>query len=797
MRKSTKRCTAFLLVLLLIGTLFMPVAGAVPVSSGKNPVIYFEVPESWGEVTEETPMYAHIWVNDGEEYSAWQTKAERMKYVENRTFCFELVRTPLAEGSPYWNMVIFSMYGGQQTYDLTVSQWISGATAYVTGETIENPVDSNRISRIARWKQSGMGGPHLVITSTGNIVGDTLLPGETTDDVLNAWTKNYPVLATDEKVAELKTALEELEINRPALPEYSYIANEDDRTATLVTYNGKETDVTLPSYMDGYKVTSIADTLFKRAAAEIKRVNIPATIQKVAPRTFLPCGSLTEITVAENSGYLSCVDGILFDKAQQTLICYPAAKGIGAYPAPYIYYNVPESVTKIYDGAFYRASHDNMVVDCGENVMEFGDLFSDDYAYPERPDYEYCRKEIDGQILIGSNSAADQAAASYKMTYARRTGDYAITKDGTLLRYYGSDADVTLPAEVKAIFGTAFIGGSQIKSIELGPYLTAVNADAFSNCPELSDFHLSMFNQAFTVTDGILYNIDQDILVACPRTTDVTLDLSLMNIRRISDYAFQNSKIQGFIGGSIQSIGVSAFSGCKSLKNVNLRYLYSLIEPYAFADCSALTQVTLPQTCLIKSHAFYGCGSLSGLDLRGANLQPNALDGCQNLKKVWILKEHVTAQDVSNLPALEAIVFKTGTKVIEDYAFSGFSSLKSVAIPPTVTSMGFSTFSGSTGLTIFGAEGSYAQAYANELKLPFTAVDASYFDAISFIKLGDIDGDGEIKTNDAIILQKYLSKIVTLTQDQMDAADTDKNGRLELNDVLKIQKYLAKIIDEI
>lgn len=798
MRKSAKLSACLLSVLLLFSAFFTPMIGAAAVPAGTNPVIYFEMPESWGKVTETTHIFAHFWVNGGEEYAAWQTRLEKMQLVEGRTFRFELTHSPYEEDSPYWDMVIFSMYNGPQTYDLTVSQFISGATAYVTGETIENPIDSNKISQIARWKQSNVGGPHLTITSTGKIVGDALLPGETTDDVLKAWTKNYPSLATEDKVAELKKAFEELEINRPALPEYDYIANEADRTATLVSYNGEETDITLPSLIGGYQVTDLADTLFTHSSAEIKRVNIPATIQKVAPRTFLPCGSLTEIAVAENSGYLSSLDGILFDKEQQTLICYPPAKGAASALTPYTYYTVPASVTRIYDGAFYRSSHDNMVVDCGENVTEFGDIFYNYYSYPPQLRYQPPRLLLNGQILIGSNDAAKQAADTYRnMAYAQHDGDYAITQNGILIRYYGNETAVTLPAGVKHIFGSAFFDCPQIESVKIGPYTESIQAEAFSNCPNLKEFGVSLFNQNFSVLDGLLYNVEQNILIACPATKSGLVDLPEVTGLSIDPYAFQNCKnITGFSSSTVTSIGKAAFSGCSGLTSVTLKN-GGRIGEYAFADCTALNNISFSGPSLIGSNAFLNCNALTALDLSNAVLEWNALTGCENLKKVWLLKERFTAQDAGYLPAVETVVFKTGTKVIEDHAFNGLSSLRTVAIPPSVISAGFSTFENCPDLTIYGVKGSYAQTYANELGIPFEAVDESYFDSVLFMKKGDIDGDGAVKTNDVILLQKYLSMAAAFTPDQMLAADTNGNGKLEVNDVLTIQKYLAKIIDEI
>lgn len=214
----SKKVLSVLLAVAMMVTMLCVAGVSASASDAKTMqggTIYFEVPEDWGELTKTTGIYAHIWVNEGEELAAWQTKAEKMTLVEGRTYKYEIKKAPAEPDSPDWNMVIFSMYSGPQTYDTTMGVSCLGDTAYVTGEVVENPADSNKTALVARWKNDKTQGPHVVITSIGNLVGDNLLPGETKEDVLNAFIKNYPSIATEEKVAQLKA---ELDIKFPDEP---------------------------------------------------------------------------------------------------------------------------------------------------------------------------------------------------------------------------------------------------------------------------------------------------------------------------------------------------------------------------------------------------------------------------------------------------------------------------------------------------------------------------------------------------------------------------------------------------
>lgn len=64
------------------------------------------------------------------------------------------------------------------------------------------------------------------------------------------------------------------------------------------------------------------------------------------------------------------------------------------------------------------------------------------------------------------------------------------------------------------------------------------------------------------------------------------------------------------------------------------------------------------------------------------------------------------------------------------------------------------------------------------------------------IKLGDVNGNGEINIMDATLLQRYLAQYVLLTETQLIAADTDKNGKYTVSDVTAIQRFVAQIITE-
>lgn len=59
--------------------------------------------------------------------------------------------------------------------------------------------------------------------------------------------------------------------------------------------------------------------------------------------------------------------------------------------------------------------------------------------------------------------------------------------------------------------------------------------------------------------------------------------------------------------------------------------------------------------------------------------------------------------------------------------------------------------------------------------------------------VGDVNGDGNIKLFDALLIARHAVKLETLTGISLAASDTDGNGTVNLLDAILVQKYVAKI----
>ena len=62
--------------------------------------------------------------------------------------------------------------------------------------------------------------------------------------------------------------------------------------------------------------------------------------------------------------------------------------------------------------------------------------------------------------------------------------------------------------------------------------------------------------------------------------------------------------------------------------------------------------------------------------------------------------------------------------------------------------------------------------------------------------VGDVNNDGNITASDASSIQKHISNLISLTNEDLLVADVNADGKVTASDASAIQKYVAKLIDE-
>ena len=223
--------------------------------------------------------------------------------------------------------------------------------------------------------------------------------------------------------------------------------------------------------------------------------------------------------------------------------------------------------------------------------------------------------------------------------------------------FCGSLTAITLPESVVSIGTHMLFGCESIISVTVPAGVEDIGIRAFAHCASLAEINVAEGNGAYVSVDGCLYDKGMTTLICCPGAKDA-VDLP----------------------ESVTKIGNDAFDNCRGLTSIALPAAVTEIGSYAFCECSGLTQITL-------SESLRRIGDLAFID-------------CVSLARVEI---------------------PFGVEELGIQVFDGCVSLKAAVIPESVTSIGRLAFQDCENVTIYGKEGSYAQAYAQENGVPFSS----------------------------------------------------------------------------
>ena len=161
---------------------------------------------------------------------------------------------------------------------------------------------------------------------------------------------------------------------------------------------------------------------------------------------------------------------------------------------------------------------------------------------------------------------------------------------------------------------------------------------------------------------------------------------NLETIHNLDTFVFTN----GSLGGSFQE--------CAKLTNLTIGVSSAVTktDDNMFNGCSSLVSVNFaeafPNLQTIGKNAFYGCSSLTTLDLSTMSslttIKDSAFSGCS---KLTTIKDSANSQE-------GAVRLPYGITTIEQNAFAGCSAMKYLSLPSTLTSLGQIAFDNCTGL---------------------------------------------------------------------------------------------------
>ena len=240
-----------------------------------------------------------------------------------------------------------------------------------------------------------------------------------------------------------------------------------DGTAQIKHYKGSETEIEIPSEIDGHRVTFISSGAFKGCTL-LTSVTIPDSITEIYPFVLDECDSLCTINVAANNMNYSSENGVLFDKEKTLLIRYPQKKNDKTY-------TIPDSVTEINSSAFSGCT-------LIENV-----IIPDSTTSVGRSAFEECTSLI--SVIIGNG-----------VTYL---GDYAFDGCSSLESvtigsgieevgydpFAGCNSIKTAKIDSNAAF-SLFCGFDSLENVVIGENVTAIGKGGLFGCKSLKRVYI-------------------------------------------------------------------------------------------------------------------------------------------------------------------------------------------------------------------------------------------------------------------------------------------------------------------
>ncbi len=281
--------------------------------------------------------------------------------------------------------------------------------------------------------------------------------------------------------------------------DYEYTVLEDG-TVEITGYTGSETEIEIPSEIDGKAVTSIGEGAFARCSI-LTNIKIPDGVTSIGEAAFLYCENLIEINVDSNNTNYSSENGVLFNYNKTELIQYP----IGKTQATYM---IPNSVKSIWDNAFWGCGSltsvtiPNSVANIGESAFYDCDSLSsvtigNSVTSIEVGAFEGCESLT---IITIPNSVIS-------------IGDYAFY-------YCNSLTSVTIGNSVTSIGDSAFEDCESLTSITIPNSVISIGDYAFEDCKSLT---------SITISDSVK-SIGDEAFFGCGRLTSVTIPKNVTDI---------------------------------------------------------------------------------------------------------------------------------------------------------------------------------------------------------------------------------------------------------------------------
>lgn len=256
-----------------------------------------------------------------------------------------------------------------------------------------------------------------------------------------------------------------------------------DGTAEITSYSGSNSELSIPSSLDGYTVTSIGYKAFSYKS-KIETLELPNTIKNIGDQAFYLCKNMKSITIPETVNYIG---GSAFYSCRSLVSVV-----------------IPKSVKDINYSTFYECKDLKSIQILG-NIETIGDQafnYCESLTSIELPEsvndikegaFMFCKSlssiivDKENEFYTDGNSNCVIEKSSNELIFG---GNKTIIPDYVTsiasYAFYGSDiSSVSIPGNTKNINMFAFCECDNLTSVKIENGVESIFWGAFKNCDNL------------------------------------------------------------------------------------------------------------------------------------------------------------------------------------------------------------------------------------------------------------------------------------------------------------------------
>ena len=389
-------------------------------------------------------------------------------------------------------------------------------------------------------------------------------------------------------------------------------------------------------------VTTLGDSAFS-ACWSLKEIYIPSTVEKIGTRTFSWFVGLEKITVSENNPVFHSDGNCIIETATKTLLT-----GCNTSVIP-----TDGSVTAIGDNAFSGCKGLSSIVipDCITSIGECPFVFCNSNLTVIFPagsasyihDVKYNRNN---NCFI--DTTTKKLIAICENSVIPTNG--SVTSIGErAFAYVPELPSINIPSAVTQIDAGAFSGSSFEKVFFLSsdvaiddgadiPASTVIYGDAGSTAESHAQAHGNTF--AKVLYSGSIYTMEWRIYDDRVMLLSGIGSTGNYNNSKRPWAEYEDSFSDVVVGEGITKLGDRTFYAYKNiLKSITLPNTLEYIGASVFSDCTALTEIKLPNNSLtgIGNSAFGGCTGIKHFHIPATVWSMhNSFSGCTGIESITV-----------------------------------------------------------------------------------------------------------------------------------------------------------------